>query len=498
MLAALYAVFLVCALRHQATPLVDDAAINYRYVDQIVAGHGIVYNTGGPRVYGCSALPFTLAIAFIHWGGVSDQSATFWLNAISFFAALALLYALCTHATGLGKAQEMLTGPMALIPCALALFQGTTLVWITQGLESGFHLLLCALCVWCYDRRREYACGLLLALAVMNKLDAVSLGAAIVAFSLLRERRIPLRLIGTALLAYLPWLLFTTLYFGSPIPMSLQAKQLHEFADRGHEFLWHYAQAPLPVLLGLSAAFFLRRRFVGLLALWFLAYVGLYDVTTRAHPFEWYYFPSDFVIMFLAGITLVRLMTGLRPQWTFSRSFIRPAVGVLSALLAVYLGGSDWLTARTQLRGWQRWAAGMEGDRVEIGDWLHQYGLPTESVGTAHGWIAYLSGMTAYDYSGLNDPELVRLARAGREGEYLMERRPQYLAGQAFAPPAALQNQYVLLARFTRTQAASGTPNWELWGRKDCAALKELGHSGLPLIYPVTQEIRTPAQNNGK
>lgn len=88
--------------------------------------------------------------------------------------------------------------------------------------------------------------------------------------------------------------------------------------------------------------------------------------------------------------------------------------------------------------------------------------------------------MTAYDYSGLNDPELVRLARAGREADYLVERRPQYLVGQDFAPPPALQGQYVLLARFNRTYAASGTPNWELWGRKDCAAL---------------QEIRVPAKN---
>jgi hypothetical protein len=154
-------------------------------------------------------------------------------------------------------------------------------------------------------------------------------------------------------------------------------------------------------------------------------------------------------------------------------------VGALVALAWHQVGDG-----RARLRGLRHWSATIEADRVDIGRWLRAHAAPGESVYSGHGWIHYLSGLHVYDASGLNDPQLVRLKRAGRTAEYLPGRRPHYLVDHDLVPPDALRDQYVLLARFTRTRAGTGWPDWNLWGRRDCAALQRLDPARLPLIFP--------------
>jgi hypothetical protein len=498
-LTLFFSAFLLGALRYHARPIIDDAAICFRYVDHIVAGHGIVYNYPGPHVYGASTLPYTLLLSLLHCIGLDTEFASLIVNIVCLAVTCCLLFRLCVARTELVHAR--MPGLWVLLPCFLALFNGTVMVWITQGLESGFHLLLCVTAIWFYEYRKYTWSGLFIAFALMNKLDAVTLGAAIVLYHTAIHHRLPFRLIGVAIIAYLPWLLFTSLYFGNPLPMSLMAKVLHEFASHGHGFLSHYQALLWVVIPGLASVFLSRAAFVRILGIWFVLYVLLYDFVARGGQFPWYFFPSDFTICFLAGITLAILACGIalpgaRVRDSKDRQPVMPSpawrqriVSGVAVVLFVWLGLSGLRVARYRLRDARNWSNTIEQDRVDIGLFLHRYAAPTESVYSGHGWIQFLSRLKVYDGSGINDPDLVRMTWEGRQSRYLPERRPTYLVDHAYIPPADLRSEYILIARFTRTERA-GWPNWNLWARKDSVAMKALENNRLPIVFPVSGSDR--------
>ena len=260
-----------------------------------------MYNSGGPYVYGASALPYVAVVACLRALGLGMDQAALAVNIIGLGGVLWLLYDLLGSDDRSGI--PAFSPIVALIPCVITLYQGTTFIWVTQGLESGFQLLLCVAAIWCFQRRHERWSGVFLGFALVDKLDAATLALAIGIVAVVRSRRPPMRLIAAAALTYLPWLLFTTLYFGSPIPMSLQAKLLGDYSIAGHRFAQRYLGIGAVVAAGLTAPFLLRRRFVAVMATWFVVYVVAYDLITKNADAPWYFFPSDFVIYGLAGIT---------------------------------------------------------------------------------------------------------------------------------------------------------------------------------------------------
>jgi hypothetical protein len=74
---------------------------------------------------------------------------------------------------------------------------------------------------------------------------------------------------------------------------------------------------------------------------------------------------------------------------------------------------------------------------------------------------------------------------------YLLERRPTYLVNHAYVPPDELRNEYVLIAQFTRTEKVH-FPIFNLWARKDSAAVKALAGSTLPLVFPAGSHNTAP------
>jgi hypothetical protein len=510
-LAGIYASFLLVALYGRAVPMADDAAIGFRYVEQILAGHGVVYNEAGPHVYGASALPYVFVLAGIRMLGVPMDVAALIVNCVSLAAVVVLLYGLLRSSFDISGVIP--SWALALVPCVVALTQGEVLIWVTQGLESGFHLLLCVAAIWAYDRRREELCAGFLALALMDKLDALSLWGAIGLVHVARERRFPLRLFTMAVIAYLPWLVGTTLYFGSPVPMSMQAKLLQEFSAAGHQFVGHYRDLWEIVAVALAAPLVLRRPFVLIMAGWFVLYVLMYDGIAREGAAPWYFFPSDFTIFALCGMTFAGLLqasigkmsrwrsTGMPRLWS---ARLLAAVGTCALLVGCVF--SDLRTARSALGAMRQYANHVEQDRVDIGMFIREQADPAETVFSGHGWIQYLSRLRVYDASGLNDPEVVERRRAlmrsvhhsslddltdaertmvrHEESAYLTLHVPTYLVGHAYVPPDDIVNDYVLVASFTRTNLVTDWPNWNLWARRDSAAVRRLEHRNLPLIFP--------------
>src|ERR1043165_7436790 len=106
--AFLLRIFLLHAVHFTA----DDALITFRYVENLVAGHGFVYNTG-EHVLGTTTPLFTLLLSGFALFGLSPFVAASLINAIGDCVIAWILYAIFT---------EELSGVFRLIPSIVFLF----------------------------------------------------------------------------------------------------------------------------------------------------------------------------------------------------------------------------------------------------------------------------------------------------------------------------------------------------------------------------------------
>jgi hypothetical protein len=64
----------------------EDAKMLFRYVDNVVAGHGVVWNVGEALVAGATDLGFMFLLAAVRTFGVGAQTAALIVNSLAFLA----------------------------------------------------------------------------------------------------------------------------------------------------------------------------------------------------------------------------------------------------------------------------------------------------------------------------------------------------------------------------------------------------------------------------
>lgn len=210
----LAAVAAVVAIRDQRLVLLDDAAITFRYADRIAGGEGFTYNPGD-RTNGASAPLYTLLLAFGHRLGADLEAFARVIGVVAYSGCVALVGYMS------GRLRGLVAGSLA------GLLLLTSLAFREQaltGMESGFAALLGLLVILLLMEDRPTLAGVALGLAVVNKLDAGLLALAVLVAFLIVDRRPPWRTGWTALAVAAPWFLFSTIYFGSPIPHSASQK----------------------------------------------------------------------------------------------------------------------------------------------------------------------------------------------------------------------------------------------------------------------------------
>ncbi len=76
----------------------------FRYVDNVFAGHGVVWNTGEPPVDGATDLGYMFLVVAVKYLGVSTQAAALIVNTIAFLSVAALIFVYALRRTCLGLA----------------------------------------------------------------------------------------------------------------------------------------------------------------------------------------------------------------------------------------------------------------------------------------------------------------------------------------------------------------------------------------------------------
>jgi len=280
----------------------DDPYITYRYAENLRHGIGFIYNPG-ERVLSTTTPLFALLLALLG-------------NILSDLPQLANLIGGLSLALGslfLWDLAHSWKSPLVGW-AALLLYPSFPLMLSTMGSEIPLYLSFCLGAFASYTRQRYHLAALSSALAVLTRPDGALVVVILIADYLLHQQRpIPVKSLLLFLSLTLPWVVFSWGYFGSPVPVTLVAKQHQASMTISQHFApglwtivgwysghWHYRAEAVLSLLGV--VFLVRRARTWLL---FLAWPMIYFIAYSAlgvSRYFWYYAPL--VPGFIAAIGL--------------------------------------------------------------------------------------------------------------------------------------------------------------------------------------------------
>ena len=401
----------------------EDALITVTHARNVVAGVGLTHHPGEPVTHG-----FTSAVSvLIPLAGeiLVKGSGIVVLRVASILAAIAtIVFAdrICRR-LGLGR------WPTALVLIYLALDQNQ----IFYGMAGMETQVAVAVLLWSVDAVMAgtvLRTGLSFGVAVLTRPDFLLWNAAATLDLGLRDWRRTARILVLGAAVGAPWIIFTTLYYGSPIPNTILAKSAHFVAplpsslDPAALIAWvqtaitdHVSAISLtfapfyedtlvvgaPVPLGLA-------YFISILV-WMLAILGamktwripgwraavlfaagftLYRIALLPGAyFDWYVPPHTAILIILAAAGI----HSLRPTPQFDP---RPVLaGVIAVAFAIHTPFSLALERKlqTDIEVAVRTRVGLElGTLMKPGETL-----ATESAG----YYEYYSNATMLDYPGL-------------------------------------------------------------------------------------------------
>jgi len=401
----------------------EDALITVTHARNVVLGIGLTHHPGEPLTHG-----FTSALSvLVPLAGelVVAGSGIFVLRVVSLLAAIATIVFAYRIAGRLGLGRW----PTLLVLLCLALDQNH----IFYGMAGMETQLAVAILLWSIDTvmaGRLGRSGLTFGLALLARPDFLIWTAAAGLDLLARFRMRAFRAAAVAAAVVAPWIAFTTLYYGSPIPQTILAKSgrfvmpppsdVHAgmlltwlgqtIGDRALPLVLTFApfyedtltaSAPIPLAVGYVVA----------AAVWTFAVLGA--IRTWHHPgwraailfafgfaayrvlllpgayFDWYVPPHTAVLILLAA-------AGLNSLHPLPRFDPRVAIaGVLAIAFAVHLPFSLGLERKIQ-HDIETGVRQHVGERIAA---LVPQGqtLATESAG----YYGYYSNVLMLDYPGL-------------------------------------------------------------------------------------------------
>lgn len=449
----------------------EDGLITITHARNAAEGLGLTHHLGEGPVHGfTSALSVLVPLPgeLIAEGG--GFTAIRLVSLAAFAAAAGYAYGIC---------RELSVNRWGVVfVLAYLAFDQNQIFYGMAGMETQIAVAVLLAGAYHVLRGELVASGVALGLALLARPDFVLWVAPAYVALAMRDRIGALRAAAVSAAICLPWLVFTTVYYGSPVPNTIRAKSqvfspdlpaplaigdwidlidsrlaLQEEAWKLFSPFYEAAavfDAPFPnAILGAIVAVFLVAAVVGVLSSWrislwrpviaFVVLFALYRVFALPPVyFHWYYPPFIAAVVILAAIGLTRLARLSQP------AVVVLAVG-LAAAYAVHIPFSLPLERRVQ--------TGVEDAvRTPVGEYLREVVGEGETVtAESSGYFGYYSRATLHDFPGLTSPTSVEalgeLPRTERSLEQLIEAlQPDWLVLR----PSELEN---LQALFPATAA---------------------------------------------
>ena len=198
----------------------EDALITVTHARNAVAGVGLTHHPGEPVTHG-----FTSAVSvLIPLAGeiIVKGSGIFVLRVASILAAIATI----VFADRICRRLSLGRWPTAMVLIYLALDQNQ----IFYGMAGMETQVAVAVLLWSVDAVMAGSVlrtGLSFGVAVLTRPDFLLWNAAATLDLGLRDWRRAARIVAIGAIVVAPWFIFTTLYYGSPIPNTILAKSAH-------------------------------------------------------------------------------------------------------------------------------------------------------------------------------------------------------------------------------------------------------------------------------
>jgi hypothetical protein len=390
----------------------DDVFLAYRYAQNVLDGHGFVYNPG-ENFLGTPAPFFVLILVALKrvLGFMDIVEIGGWVSGVSLTLCGLVIYLLARHF------RQRLAGAVAFF---LIIFN--PLIVMTLGGETPLYLMLISAAFLCYFREQLPLTGFLLALAIMTRGEAIGPAVVLLGYTLVARREIPWSAIIALVATLMPWLIYSFVVFGSPLTNSLGAKIAQRKAGLG-AFIpgarWWIieiaflkdprALAFLPLsVLGVLASFWKGRGWLPFFA-WIVAQTAGY-LALDLPFYHWYIAHIGLGLSVLAalGVALPMWVDSSDMGWSDVRVALRrcrypPLARTLGfAFVSLCL----LLVAVSSVRAAESYHIGMPNPcnriYVKTGRWLAGHTPPDSSVAYLEiGQIGYYSRRPIVDVLGL-------------------------------------------------------------------------------------------------
>ncbi|NIM99157.1 MAG: hypothetical protein GTO24_14085 [candidate division Zixibacteria bacterium] len=432
LLALLMRVLLVYLSNYTA----DDSFITFRYAENIASGKGFVYNEG-ERILGTSTPLYTLLLALL----VKLGLPIIWVARVINIGAdclTALLLFLLFRPFKLG---------VATFAALFYVIFPRVMVWSVSGMETSLYVLFIASSLYSYYKENFHLTSLFLALTFLTRVDGIIVGLAIFIHFLFRYRRFPTRMVLIALALIIPWLVFSTAYFGSPIPNSVPGKKALYAGSMWEtpkwkifwEFLFLKTKVGLPLLVLATAGIYRilsKARSYSVVVLWTSLYlVFFFFAQTKIHM--WYYVPFYLGYLSLVSFGLHFVFDKANHVWkrwlqlSRNRTKIFYSIKTLGVALFPIIVISAGLIYFQQIRRTYKFVTaeqvGLEGIHKNMGLWLRENIEPGDTVCAEDiGYLGYYSGRYILDQDGLISPQAIPFNQEMNRLGLLKRYKPAY------------------------------------------------------------------------
>jgi len=411
------------------TRTIDDAFITFRYSRNIVEGIGFVYNPGVQTLGTTTPLFTVIMAAFGAVGGENYPYYALTVSAIADSISVGLLFLLARKVTS--------SDVIAFFPAVLWAISPMSVTFAIGGMETSVNILWMIAATTLYaasnHKWRDIGIGVCAALGLLTRVDAALWIAPLLLLQLgdswITRRKLPLRTWIACGLVLLPWVIFSMIYFGTPIPNSVTAKRF-AYVILPNAAFTQLLQTYANVFFQFDLLGSLGVMLGGVLILMFTLFAFSYAIRHERHilPFliyAWLYFAvfavlNPLVFRWYMAPPLPALIFGaFVGLWAMFRPLKRPRV--VAPLIAGVIGG---LCVITTLSGWaltpdhglNRPAPKMAWHEIELlyqqmGEHLRNDLGVTAQTRVASGDIGavgYFSRATIVDTVGLVTPELTR------------------------------------------------------------------------------------------
>lgn len=404
----------------------DDAFITFRYAENLAYGLGFVYNEG-ERVLGTSSPLFTFILALTTLFRIPLIWAALLLSMVAAGLTSVVLYRF---------ARFFRFTALAVLPALAYAFWPRSLSADASGMETAVFTLF-VVAAFYYQRKHFeiYALGMA-TLATLTRPEGALLLILLVAYNLYRTPRFWPVFLATPAIVLLPWIIFATLYFGSPVPHSITAK-LALYSQFGAESplynlayllgLHHAAGWILLVAAILGAAWIYRKLNTGRLeVIWLLATL-LFFAFSRTHMFHWYIAPIYPIYLLIASAAVLLILD----RFALSAVQFRHAATAVTVIVVVVVA----IGAYPQLRDYREYQTVLNNVHQQIGYYLFAE-TPLDATIAAEdiGYSGYYSRRHILDRDGLVSPQSVPYNRQGRYLELIRDARPGYVVAALDSP----------------------------------------------------------------